>query len=157
MNEVVEMSGSCQCGNIRYHIHSASVLSVACHCNDCRKQSGSAFAVSLVVKSDDAEFSGRLKTWERMTDTGRRNKAWFCADCGNRIYHQDPDAPQVVRIRAGTLDTSQIPEPTVHVFTARKMPWLTFPDHVTLFEGQPDADQLYAALNDAALNPDAAD
>ncbi|MBT3700377.1 MAG: GFA family protein [Alphaproteobacteria bacterium] len=152
MTKNIELAGSCQCGNAHYQIHSPSVVSVACHCNDCRKQSGSAFAVSLVVKSTDVTFSNNLKTWERMTDTGRRNRAWFCPDCGNRIYHQDPDAPTVVRIRAGTLDNEQIPEPMVHVFTARKVPWLTFPDHVTLFEGQPEVDQLYAALEEAAAS-----
>jgi hypothetical protein len=153
MAEEIELTGSCQCGNARYQIRSESVVSVACHCNDCRKTSGSAFAVSLVVKSTDVSFSENLKTWERTTDTGRRNRAWFCPDCGNRIYHQDPDAPDVVRIRAGTLDNAQIPEPRVHVYTARKMPWLTFQDHVTLIEGQPDADQLYAALGNVAATP----
>ena len=49
-------------------------------------------------------------------------------------------------------DNEQIPEPMVHVFTARKVPWLTFPDHVTLFEGQPEVDQLYAALEEAAAS-----
>ena len=146
----IELAGSCQCGNAHYQIRSDSVVSVACHCNNCRKLSGSAFGISLVVKSADVTFSHNLKTWERPSDTGRRNKAWFCPDCGNRIYHQDPDAPSVVRIRAGTLDNDQIPEPMVHVFAADKVPWLKFPDHVTLIEGQPDADQLYEALEDVA-------
>ena len=146
MSERIILKGSCQCGGISYRINSTSVFSVACHCDDCRKLSGSAFGTSLVVKSEDVEFKGTFKTWERLTDTGRRNIAYFCPDCGNRIYHQDPDAAIVVRLRSGTLDDDVIPEPRVHVFAARKMPWLTFPEHVTLFEKQPDADELYAAL-----------
>jgi hypothetical protein len=147
-----EYSGSCQCGNVSYRITAQSVQSVICHCDDCRKQSGSAFGASLIVNSDEVVFQGRLKTWDRTTDTGRTNRAFFCPDCGNRIYHQNPDAPEVVRIRSGTLDGQQIPEPRTHFHTIRQMPWVSFSEEVTRHEKQPGADQLYAATDPVAQN-----
>ena len=77
MKNPVPMVGSCQCGNIRYQVTGDPLVAIACHCNDCRKLSGSAFSTVLVVKAEDLTVEGTLKLWERATDTGRRSHAFF--------------------------------------------------------------------------------
>ena len=117
----------------------------------CRKLSGSAFSTVLVVKSEDLTVEGTLKLWERATDTGRRSHAYFCPDCGNRIYHQDPDKPHIIRIRSGSLDQPKIPEPRIHVFAERTQSWLQFAEGAIKYERQPlDAEELYETLTDIA-------
>ena len=151
MKNPVPMVGSCQCGNIRYQVTGDPLVAIACHCNDCRKLSGSAFSTVLVVKADDLTVEGTLKLWERATDTGRRSHAYFCPDCGNRIYHQDPDKPHIIRIRSGSLDQPEIPEPRIHVFAERTQSWLQFPEGAIKYDRQPlDAEELYKAMTDIA-------
>ena len=151
MKHPVPMGGSCQCGNIRYQVTGDPLVAIACHCNDCRKLSGSAFSTVLVVKAEDLTVEGTLKLWERATDTGRRSHAYFCPDCGNRIYHQDPDKPHIIRIRSGSLDQPEIPEPLIHVFAERTQSWLRFAEGAIKYDRQPlDAEELYEATTDIA-------
>ena len=151
MKHPVPMGGSCQCGNIRYQVTGDPLVAIACHCNDCRKLSGSAFSTVLVVKAEDLTVEGTLKLWERATDTGRRSHAYFCPDCGNRIYHQDPDKPHIIRIRSGSLDQREIPEPLIHVFAERTQSWLRFAEGAIKYDRQPlDAEELYEAMTDIA-------
>ena len=147
----VPLVGSCQCGKIRYQVTGDPLVAIACHCNDCRKLSGSAFSTVLVVKAEDLTVEGTLKLWERATDTGRRSHAYFCPDCGNRIYHQDPDKPHIIRIRSGSLDQPKIPEPLIHVFAERTQSWLRFAEAAIKYDRQPlDAEELYETLSDIA-------
>ena len=151
LENAVPLVGSCQCGNIRYQVTGDPLVAIACHCNDCRKLSGSAFSTVLVVKAEDLTVEGTLKLWERATDTGRRSHAYFCPDCGNRIYHQDPDKPHIIRLRSGSLDQPEIPEPLIHVFAERKQSWLRFAEGAIKYDRQPlDAEELYEALTDMA-------
>ena len=104
-----------------------------------------------MVKADDLTVEGTLKLWERATDTGRRSHAYFCPDCGNRIYHQDPDKPHIIRIRSGSLDQPEIPEPRIHVFAERTQSWLQFAEGAIKYDRQPlDAEEIYEALADIA-------
>ena len=151
MKKPVPLVGSCQCGNIRYQITGDPLVAIACHCNDCRKLSGSAFSTVLVVIAKDLTVEGTLNLWERATDTGRRSHAYFCPDCGNRIYHQDPNKPHIIRIRSGSLDQPEIPEPLIHVFAERTQSWLRFAEGAINYDRQPlDAEELYEAMTDIA-------
>ena len=151
MDNTAPLVGSCQCGNIRYKVTGDPLVAIACHCYDCRKLSGSAFSTVLVVKAEDITVEGTLKLWERATDTGRRSHAYFCPDCGNRIYHQDPDKPYIIRIRSGSLDQPEIPKPLIHVFAERTQSWLQFSEGAIKYDRQPlDAEELYEAMTDKA-------
>jgi hypothetical protein len=42
------LEGGCSCGAVRFALHDALWV-VACHCNVCKKRTGSAFGISIVV------------------------------------------------------------------------------------------------------------
>jgi len=46
------LTGGCQCGTVRYQITAAPLAVYVCHCTECQRQSGSAFALSLAVPRD---------------------------------------------------------------------------------------------------------
>ena len=46
------LTGGCQCGGVRYEIKAAPLSLYVCHCTECQRQSGSAFALSLAVPRD---------------------------------------------------------------------------------------------------------
>ena len=118
------ITGSCQCGQVRYRASERPRASLACHCRECQKLSASAFSTVLVFRAGAVVFEGTLATWERTSESGRRNVAHFCPTCGNRIYHFDPDMPGVVRVKSGTLDSAPIPAPQVNQWVYRKPEWV---------------------------------
>lgn len=133
-------SGGCQCGAIRYELSAAPVSLAACHCSECKRQSGSAFGMSLIVPREAFSVRGSLRSWSRPADRGGTVECFFCPECGTRIYHESTNMTLTYNVKAGTLDDPMWLEPKVHVFTKRKLPWVRVPDGVpSLDEGPPAA------------------
>jgi hypothetical protein len=142
-------AGSCQCGNITYQVVAAPLTTVACHCLDCQKLSTSSFSVSMILQHDSLEIlSGELKRWERPTAAGGVAVCWFCPECGNRIYHENPDKPEFVRLKPGTLDDTSVLNPMAHVWTCREQPWHKNFHDLPRVEQQPDLAEAFKALQE---------
>ncbi|AKH68225.1 hypothetical protein IMCC21906_00532 [Spongiibacter sp. IMCC21906] len=130
------LRGACQCGQLRYTLYAAPAKVVACHCKQCQKLSTSAFSITALVKADDVAFEGELAEWQRVAESGNKNYAKFCPQCGNRIYHYNPDAPEMIKLKAASLDDTRILQPTVHLWVSQKQDWYCIPDDVDVFDTQ---------------------
>ena len=136
-----ECGGGCQCGAVRYVVRGEPIALVACHCTECKRQSGSSFGMSLVVPRENFEVSqGELKSFSRTPDRGGSLECFFCPGCGVRIYHASTNMADTFNIKAGTLDETADLTPAAHVFAGRKHPWLGLPDGVPCFETVPGAE-----------------
>lgn len=119
--------GGCQCGAVRYRITGAPLTLYACHCTDCQKQASSAFGLSLWVRQSDFQFSsGEPKLWQVTADSGRQKICAFCPDCGSRIYHAFSGDPDVLSVKAGSLDDTSWLRPVGHIWTRSAQPWVSF-------------------------------
>ncbi len=140
-------SGRCQCGNVCYRIVAEPLVTVACHCQDCQKLSTSAFSITMVLNRNAVEFDGELKCWERVADSGNTVACWFCPTCGNRIYHDNPAAPDFIRLKPCTLDDTSVLDPIAHIWACREQPWLGRIGELHKVDGQPDFGAVMAALS----------
>jgi hypothetical protein len=131
------ISGSCQCGNVRYQLLSPPLKVMACHCKECQKLSTSAFSLTALVATDTVVFEGELQQWERLAESGNKNYAKFCPVCGNRIYHFNPDQPEVIKLKAANLTDTSILKPEAHIWVSQKQAWFHIPDDVPQFDKQP--------------------
>ncbi|PCH50676.1 MAG: hypothetical protein COC20_06380 [Cellvibrionales bacterium] len=131
------IDGSCQCGNITYQLLEPPLLVAACHCKQCQKLSTSVFSITAVVKTESVKFSGELKQWERLADSGNKNYAKFCPNCGNRIYHFNPDTPETIKLKPSNLSDTTILNPSMHIWVSEKQKWFQIPDGVKQFDKQP--------------------
>jgi hypothetical protein len=98
------LTGGCQCGVVRYEVAAAPLQVYVCHCRECRRQSASAFGISVIVPA--AAFvlkQGRVGTWSRPTASGGVLECMFCTACGTRIRHADT-RQDTVSIKGGSLD-----------------------------------------------------
>ena len=142
-------TGRCQCGAVSYEIAGAGIGSgerlgaaetlYVCHCLECRRQSASAFGLSLEVpKSAFRLTAGELRRFPRDTDSGGRLACDYCADCGSRLRHEaaDRDAPTVT-VKAGTLDSPVDIAAAIHIWTARRMPGIAIPEGALRYPGEP--------------------
>lgn len=115
-------SGRCLCGAVQFEIKGQIRHIVYCHCSQCRKAQGSAFASNGIVKSCDFKIlSGQEKLTAYESTPGQTK--YFCRICGSPIISKTESKSDQVRIRLGTI-TSDIKERSMaHIFTASKANW----------------------------------
>lgn len=110
------------CGSVTYEVRGELNTATYCHCTQCRKASGSAFAANANVAESAFEFvTGRstLKTYSTAAGVHRM----FCAACGSPLISRQDAVPGVLRLRLGTLDTPISERPIGHYFVASKADW----------------------------------
>lgn len=133
------IEGSCQCGQVTFKILAAPILVQACHCTECQKLATSPFSVTAVLPAEAIEFTGELKEWTRIADSGNKNSAAFCPDCGNRVYHYNPDDAATIKLKLKPVQVAddRLFEPTRHVWVREKVSWYQIPEGVEVFDTQP--------------------
>lgn len=138
------LTGGCQCGAVRYEIAAEPLAFYACHCTECRRQSASAFGLSMWFPSEAVRITqGALEEWRRPTASGGELACRFCPDCGTRILHEtlgSGPASGIVSLKAGTLDDPARFAPAAHIWTRSALPWMTIPEHTANFAEEPDDD-----------------
>ena len=122
------MRGTCLCGAVVYEMRGPIEGINYCHCGQCRKASGTAFATNAGVPRGAFEIiSGR--TALRSFEATPGKKRWFCATCGAPIYSEHAGS-DTVYVRIGTLDDDPRARPGGHIHVASKAPWYEITDDV---------------------------
>jgi len=123
--------GSCLCGAVRFEIDAVRSLT-HCHCANCRKLTGAAFASYVHVELDKFRFvSGEDMTvaYESAPGSFRHR----CKTCGCLAPGKAGYLP-TVSIPAGLLDDDPQVRPRLHVFTGSRAPWWTIQDDLPQHE-----------------------
>jgi hypothetical protein len=102
----------------------APVRVSVCHCLECQKRSGSAFAAQARWPEAQVTITGRAKTWTRVADSGARAAYRFCPDCGSNIAYEIEGWPGVVAVPLGAFADPDFPAPKVSVYERRKHDWV---------------------------------
>ena len=132
--------GGCLCGAIRYIISERVTELRACHCLSCQKVTGAAGSVNAVIASAAFKLTqGTLKRYTAIADSGRTLHRYFCGDCGSPIYSQRAETPEMMVVRAGTLDDSSDMKITANIWTKSARPWGYIDPATKQHPGQPDA------------------
>ena len=134
--------GGCACGAVRYALTGTPITVHACHCMDCQRMSGSAFAMNAWIEKSRVELlSGALAS--RTLPAGKgTSTTHFCPQCGTSIL-TEYSSPKFWFVRATTLDNQQAFTPDIHIWTRSKQPWLHLPDGVPVFEAYYDREQVW--------------
>lgn len=116
------IKGSCYCGSVRYEIGGRLLMFAYCHCPDCRKFTGSAFASVLATDFNGFTVtSGEDQLVPFQSSPGKQR--FFCRTCGCHIFLRTEHRPGMVFVRAGTLDDDPQIRPQAHFWTSVKAPW----------------------------------
>ena len=108
MTDQQTLSGGCNCGAVRYALAGAPLAVIACHCTSCRRQSGAAFSVNLIVRADAMSVEGELASYmDPDTESGAPIQRQFCAACGSPIRSVPTAAPKMIALKAGSLDAPE--------------------------------------------------
>ena len=127
------LRGSCLCGAVRYEIDGALGRIVHCHCSQCRKASGTAFATNAPVDASIFRVVAGADAIRRYESTEGKWRC-FCSACGSPIYSETRSRPNVVRLRIGTLDSPAGGRPIAHFFASSKAEWFDIHDGLPIFD-----------------------
>ena len=142
------LDGGCACGAVRYRLGSAPMFVHCCHCRDCQRQAGSAFAINALIEADRvALLSGDTEPSAMPTDSGRPHSIHRCTGCGTALWSEYGGRNTIRFVRVATLDDPAALTPDVHIYVRSKLPWFTLPEGVPAFAAYYDPRTLWPAAS----------
>lgn len=122
--------GSCLCGAVKYQLLSRPKALSHCHCSQCRKSHGAAFAsYGSVLRSDlrIVQGAGSLQSYRSSESVLRQ----FCGQCGSSLFWSRDQGEHAdwISIALGTLDTPFTADKQKHIQVAFKASWYEIQDN----------------------------
>jgi len=62
-------TGGCLCGAVRYRCDGEPMMAGHCHCEDCRRTSGTGHASLMAVPEASLALTGEVRVYQRAADT----------------------------------------------------------------------------------------
>ncbi|KZY32820.1 aldehyde-activating protein [Roseovarius sp. HI0049] len=94
------VNGGCLCGAVRFRVEAELRDPIACHCKQCRQQSGHFFSAVAALKAAVSFARDDGLRWYRHTDIATRG---FCGQCGSTLFWRGDEGPDVM-VAMGALD-----------------------------------------------------
>lgn len=110
------VTGSCNCGGVRFEISGDLAPATICHCGQCRRQGGHAWASTHIPEAALRLISDKTLRWHSLSPGIRRG---FCGTCGSFLFW-DPADEDAISVSMGALDPPTGGRVTKHIFTAHK-------------------------------------
>ena len=118
-------TASCRCGQLRATSSGEPVRVSVCHCLDCKKRSGSAFAAQARWPAERVVIEGQSKAHVHTADSGNRITFHFCPDCGSDVHYEiDGKFDGLVAIPLGAFEDPYFASPRFSVWEKRKCDWV---------------------------------
>lgn len=116
--------GSCLCGTIEYGVSSELKAVTHCHCSQCRKGHGAAFATYASAPAEALTIMSGAESLQAY-ESSRGVTRQFCSRCGSSLFWTDSSGQfsEWVSIALGTLDTPLRPRKQKHVNVGSKADW----------------------------------
>lgn len=108
------LTGHCLCGAIRYTAHEPPRDPAACHCSQCRRQSGHYWAAGTLP-----DTALTIEGPVRWFASSPRAKRGFCPGCGSFLFWKENGSAET-DISLGALDAPTGLRLARHIHTASK-------------------------------------
>lgn len=115
-------SGSCLCGRVRFEVTGDFERFYLCHCEYCRKDTGSAHAANLFTSTGKLIWLSGTDMIKTFTLPSTRHTRSFCLECGSALPSTQMNGTLVV-VPAGSLNTEVPMRPTAHIFGSSRASW----------------------------------
>jgi len=103
--------------------------------------------INLLIEADRVELvAGSPQAVDVPRDDGSKQKIYRCPECQVAVF-SDYGRPEVLFVRAGTLDDPAAVTPDVHIYTRSKVGWVTLPSSTPAFDDYYDRRALWPAAS----------
>jgi hypothetical protein len=127
------INGRCECGRIRYEVDSGITEFSHCHCSQCRRLHGAAYATFGAVARDKFRFISGENDLKVYASSDEINRV-FCAECGSNILADATSEPDVLYMCMGAVDGNPPCPPGFHAFVGSKAAWHEITDDLPQYD-----------------------
>lgn len=126
-------SASCRCGQLKATASGEPVRRSVCHCLNCKKRSGSAFAAQIRFPAECVKVAGESRTFNKAGDSGNVATFHFCPYCGSDVFYLiDGKFEGLIAIPLGAFDDLfGFADPEYSVYEGRKNRWVAITGDTT--------------------------
>lgn len=117
------LTGSCQCGGIRFEATGEPMFAGHCHCLDCRKTGGTGHGTVVAMAESGFSMTGTPAFYDYTADSGNAVRRAFCPTCGVSLYTNSSGLAGVVILKASALDDPEAIAPQGSVYASRALSW----------------------------------
>jgi len=119
----------CACSNASIEVSGDVLAHAVCHCDNCKRRTGSAFGVSAYFrKRDVVSTSGELTRYALHNKARNEDQErYFCKNCGTTLYWYSSTYPDFVGIAGGCFASDALGEPSINSSSSKKLPWVAVP------------------------------
>lgn len=115
-------SGSCLCGAVRFEIEGDFERFYLCHCEYCRKDTGSSHAANLFSSAASLKWVSGEESVRKFNLPSTRHSRCFCGTCGSALPSAQMNDKLLV-VPAGSLDSGVLIRPSSHIFGSSRASW----------------------------------
>jgi hypothetical protein len=126
------MQASCQCGKLTATVaDGAEAMTIACHCLDCQRRTGSPFGMIAYFPAEAVAVSGDASEYARIGDSGQTLTRGFCPECGAAVYVKASRMPEITGVPVGAFADPSFPAPIRSVYEQSRHAWMPLPEGLT--------------------------
>jgi hypothetical protein len=121
------LHGSCLCGGVRFELTAEPDTLRYCHCESCKKLSGSGATVNARVPSTAIrilEGEDLLQSFQPAEGSSKT----FCLACGSNLFGGGWPESESSSVRISAIDSPFDRKPEAHTYVRSVAPWENFPD-----------------------------
>ena len=116
------ITGNCLFGQVSYAAQADPVFAAHCHCDDCRKNTGSDYAALVFVPMESLTWQGETRSYSHHADSGNLMTKYFCPQCVSQLFGTNSARNDRMHIKVGSMDDASWFQPWYNVFASRRLP-----------------------------------
>lgn len=131
-------SGKCLCGAVTYEAIGQPIIVAQCHCEECRRLSGTGHTIGAMYPSKAVTVKGVLSDYKYTSGKGSEVTKSFCTHCGSPIYGTNSRTPDHLTLSLGSMIDATGLDVQVVIFEQDKQHWDQLGPDILSYATQPD-------------------
>jgi hypothetical protein len=119
----MDITGGCLCKAVRYRISAAPIVTRVCWCRLCQYLGAGSATVNTCFASGAITFTGELRDYRSIADSGNVMHRRFCPVCGTHVFSEAEARAHLIFVRSGTLDNRELAKPAMTIWTSQAPSW----------------------------------
>jgi hypothetical protein len=127
------LTGHCECGRVKFEVDGDIKDFSHCHCSQCRRLHGAAYATFAGVAKDAFRYvsgDSDIKSYW----SSEKNERVFCGNCGSNIMVISNTEPDSCYLSMSAIEGDPPRPEGYHIFVGSVAPWHEITDELQKFE-----------------------
>lgn len=143
---------TCCCGKCSIEVEGEPIQNAICHCNNCKKRTGSAFGWSAYFADRQVlQKAGDLRVYEISGE--KQQQRWLCPNCGSTLFWKLARLPSVTGIAGGCFADNPLEPPKFTGNNEGRCVWLPLPPDCVVIDERNRPAIIQSLIEGASRSP----